>query len=174
MAAKKYITLSDSAVTGVLSEKAATVVSTGGSNDGDLVALDASGKLDLSVLPTGVGPTTKTIATSEAVAAGSIVNIWDSTGQKVRLADASAASAGKVAMGFVLAAAASGANATVYFEGEITGLSGLTPGTAMYLGTAGALTATPTTTAGQVLQRVGYATSPTTVDFEPGEPIIRA
>ena len=172
MAAKKYLQLDPT--TSIQTEKAATVVSSGSGNDGDIVALDSNGKLDISVLPTGVGPQTKTISASEALTGPSLVNVWNSTGQKVRLADASTANAGKIAHGFVLASVASGANATVYFEGEISGLSGLTPGTTYYLGTSGAPTATPTTTAGQSLQRIGVATSATTIDFEAGEPIIRA
>ena len=52
MAAKKYIQTG----TGneLFEEKSATIVSAGAGNEGDLVALDAGGKLDVSVLPSGI------------------------------------------------------------------------------------------------------------------------
>jgi len=91
----------------------------------------------------------------------------------VRKADASAA--GKEAMGFVLAAVANAAAATVYFEGTDTQVSGQTAGP-VYLSptTPGAGTATAPSAAGQVVQRVGYATSATTVNFNAGLPIVLA
>ena len=67
MPAKKFLRL----VAGVFTEVAATVTSAGAGNDGDLVALDSSGRLDNSVMPVGIGVDTKTIAASEALAAGS-------------------------------------------------------------------------------------------------------
>lgn len=171
MAGKPYIKLDANAN---LAEQLATVVSTGSANDGDIVALDPSGHLDISVLPTGVGPQTKVIPASEAITGPALVNVWDSTGQKIRAADKATANAGKEANGFVLASVSSGANGTVYFEGEISGLTGLTPGAKYYLGTAGAPTASATTTSGEALQYIGTATSATSIDFEPARPIIRA
>lgn len=171
MAAKKYLNIDTN---NNIAEKAATVVTTGSSNEGDLVALDSSGKLDPSVLPTGVGPQTKTIAASEALTGPCFVNVWNSTGQKVRYADCTAVDASKEAHGFILASVASAANATVYFEGEASGFSGRTPGAKQYLGTTGQPTETGTTTTGQALQYLGVATSTTTIDFEPGRPVIRA
>lgn len=50
MAAKSFLRL----VNGVITATPATVTSAGAANDGDLVALDSSGKLDASVLPTGI------------------------------------------------------------------------------------------------------------------------
>ena len=42
---------------GQLAEVEATVTSAGAGNAGDIVALDGSGKLDTTVLPTGIGAT---------------------------------------------------------------------------------------------------------------------
>lgn len=53
-------------------------------------ALDASGRLDSSVMPVGIGADTATIQTSEALASGDYVNIHDDVAGafRVRKADA--------------------------------------------------------------------------------------
>ena len=83
--------------------------------------------------------------------------------------EASTATGGKKLDGFVIAAVASGASATVYRNGLNTGLSGLTPGADYYLGTtAGTFTATPPSAAGQTLQYAGKAITATSLDVQPG------
>lgn len=170
MAAKKYLRN----LLGRITEVAAVVTSAGAANDGDLVALDATGKLDASVMPSGFGQNTASIQASEALSAGDLVNIHNSTGARVRKADAT--SAGKETHGFVLAAVANGATATVYLTGNrITGLSGMTPGARQYLATtAGARTETAPSGSGNILQMVGIAIDATTLAFEPEEPITLA
>lgn len=169
MPAKKYIQLG---ATG-LEEKLATQVSSGVGNGGDLAALDDNGKLDLSLMPSGIGPATKVMTASEALTAGNLVNVWNDAGvAKVRRADAAT---NKPANGFVLAGVASGATVPVYFEGEITGLSGLIAGNVwLSASVPGGVQAAIPTTAGHIAQRIGVATSATTIDFEPGDPITRA
>ena len=130
--------------------------SAGAADAGKMVQLDGSGRLDPTMLPVGVGADTGLITTSEALVAGDLVNIWNSTGAKVRKADANAA--GKEAHGFVLTAFASGAQATVYFEGTNTAVTGLTPGPQFLGTTAGKSAAAAATGAGKVVQRVGFAT----------------
>ena len=159
-------------------EVEATVTSSGAGNSGDVVALGSDGKLDVSVLPTGIGADVAVIEASESLAAGDFVNIWDDSGNvKVRKADASAASAGKIAHGFVLSAVTSGADATVYFEGTNTQLTGLTAGStyALSASTPGTIVplASATTTAGQSLQILGVAISATAINAEIGKPTIR-
>ena len=168
MPAKKFLRL----VAGVFTEVAATVTSAGAGSDGDLVALDSSGRLDNSVMPVGIGADTKTIAASEALAAGDWVNVWNSTGAKVRKADAT--TAGKEAHGFVLAAVSSGANALVYFEGTNTQVSGQTPGPVYLQTTAGTGGATIPSASGNVVQNLGVALSATDVNFERGTPVVLA
>ena len=168
MPAKKFLRL----VAGVFTEVAATVTSTGAGNDGDLVALDPSGRLDNSVMPVGIGVDTKTIAASEALAAGNWVNVWNSTGAKVRKADAT--TAGKEAHGFVLAAVSSGGNALVYFEGTNTQVTGQTPGPVYLQTTAGTGGATIPSASGNVVQNLGVAVSATEVNFERGTPVVLA
>lgn len=144
----------------------AVIVSAGAGDSGKIAQLDAAGRLDNTVMPVGVGADTASITTSEALAAGDLVNIHSSTGVKARKADAT--TVGKEAMGFVLAAAGAGAAATVYFEGRNTSVTGLTVGVPQYLGTtAGGTTATAPSAAGNIVQRVGVAISATELNFEP-------
>ena len=82
--------------------------SAGAGDSGKVVALDGSGRIDSTMMPVGIGADTQTVTTSEAVASGDLVNIWDSTGAKCRKADATVA--GKEAHGFVLVGVGSGAN----------------------------------------------------------------
>lgn len=128
-------------VSGQTKQIEANATSSGASDAGKIPALDSAGKLDSSMMPNGVGANTQILPASEALSAGSFVNIWsDSSVAKVRLADNSN---GREADGYVLASVSSGANATVYpLDGVNSGLSSLTPGVKYYLGTAGAVTAT--------------------------------
>ena len=145
--------------------------SAGAGSADKVVLLDSSGKIDTTMMPTGIGADTINIATSENLAAGNLVNIYDNAGTATaRKADGTAE--GKECHGFVLAGTTSPANATVYLEGQLTGLTGLTPGARQYLTTtAGATSETAPSTAGNVVQCVGVAVSATAIDFEPQEPI---
>lgn len=143
--------------------------SAGAGDSGKVVALDGSGRIDNSMMPVGIGADTALITTSEAVSAGDWVNIWDSTGAKVRKADATTE---KPAHGFVLAGAASGASATVYFEGTNTGVTGQTPGPVYLSTTPGTGTATAPSGPGNIVQKVGIAISATAVNFEAKEHIV--
>jgi hypothetical protein len=168
--ANKYIAM----ISGLLTEVAAIITSAGAGDSGKIVALDAAGKLDASFMPTGVGADTQSIVSSENLAAGDLVNVFNSAGTpKVRKADASAA--GKEANGFVLAVVTAPAAATVYFEGSNTQVSGLTGGK-QYLDPAnpGKSTHVAPTTAGQVVQPVGSATAAAVLNFESGVPVLLA
>jgi hypothetical protein len=159
---------------GQLAEVEATVSSSGATEAGKIIALDGSGKLDNSVLPTGIGATVKVAATTENLSAGNLVNLFNDSGTiKARKADASN---GRRAHGFVLTGVTSPNNATVYLDGTITGLTGLTPGAAYYLSgsTAGAATATAPTTASYISQEIGIALSATEINFEEQQPITLA
>ena len=147
--------------------------SAGAVDAGKVVQLDGSGRLDNSVMPVGIGADTKVMIASEALAAGDFINVWsDASAFKVRKADAT--TGGKRAHGFVLSSVASGANATVYFEGENTAVTGMTPGDVFLGTTAGRAQATAPTGSGQAVQRIGVATSATSVNFEPSQPIVLA
>jgi hypothetical protein len=146
--------------------------SAGAGDAGKIPQLDGSGRLDNTMMPTGIGPDTASITTSEALAAGDFVNIWNSTGAKVRKADATVA--GKEAHGFVLSAASSGAAATVYFEGTNTGVTGQTPGNVFLSTTAGIAAAAAPTGSGNVVQRIGFAISATAINFQSQPPVTLA
>jgi hypothetical protein len=159
---------------GQLAEVEATTSSSGAGSAGKIVALDSAGKLDNTMMPTGIGATTKLAATTESLSAGDLVNLFNDSGTiKARKADASN---GRRAVGFVLSAVTSPNNATVYLDGTITGLTGLTPGAAYYLSgaTAGAATATAPTTSGYISQEIGIALSATEINFEEQQPITLA
>ena len=166
MAATRYL----ARIAGRIKQVAVTIVSAGAADDGKVVGLDATGRVDASVMPVGIAPDTKSVVSSENLAAGDVVNTFNNAGTlNVRKADATAE--GKEVHGFVLAAVTSPAAALVYFEGRITGLSGLTPGASYYLSasTPGAVTLTPVSAAGNVDQYVGSAVSATELNFEPEE-----
>lgn len=132
MAAKSFLRL----VAGKYRLIVATVVSAGAANAGDVVGLDDTGRLDLSVMPVGIGANTQSIPASEALTAGNYVNFHSNAGAlNVRKADNSN---GRRADGFVLSAVANAAQAIVYpLDSVNTALTGLTPGADYWLGTAG-------------------------------------
>jgi hypothetical protein len=156
--ADKYLTLADD---GFADLKAAATTSTGSASAGKIPAADASGRLDESWLPVGVGADTFTGVASEALSAGDFVNVFSASGVfSVRKADNSN---GRPAQGFVIAAVAAAATATVHQLGEAnTGVSGLTPGTKYFLGTNGGVISVPLDkddpdNAGYLSQYVGVA-----------------
>lgn len=159
---------------GVLTEVIVGITTSTGASDADkLVATGADGRIDNSFMPVGIGDDTQVVVASENLAAGDLVNIWDDSGTaKVRKADAT--TAGKEAHGFVLSAFSATANATVYFEGTNTALSGRIPGKQYLATTAGLTTSTPPSGSGNVVQLVGFATSATTMNFQSGTPVILA
>lgn len=151
----------------------ATVTSAGAADADKIPQLGGDGRLDASVLPVGIGADVAIIEASEALAAGDEVNIWNDAGAfKVRKADATVA--GKESQGFVLSAFALGTPATVYFEGTNTAKTGLTPGVQFLSTTAGQVQAAAPTGAGQVVQRVGFATSATAMNYQSGVPVVLA
>jgi hypothetical protein len=159
-------------VAGKLTEVAGLAASAGAGDAGKIPQLDGAGRIDNSMMPVGLGADTQAITTSEALAAGDFVNIWNSSGAKARKADAS--TAGKEAHGFVLAAFGSGAVATVYFESTNTQVTGQTPGIVYLSTTPAQATTTPPSTAGQVVQQIGLATSATSINFQFQLPITLA
>lgn len=151
-----------------------SVTTSAGSGDSaKLVALDGAGKIDNTMMPVGVGADTASITASETIAAGALINLHVSSGDKVRNADASN---GRRAQGFTLLGAASAAACVVYFEGRNTALTGRTTGATQYLSgsTPGAMTETAPSTSGYLVQEVGIAVSSTTADFEAKAPITLA
>jgi hypothetical protein len=154
--------------TGFNQEETPIVSSTGVSDASKIVQTDSSGLLDPTLLPAGVLVQSGVLPASEDLAAGDFVNVWDdSSTPKVRLANAS--TSGKEAHGFVLASVTSGANATVYFEGQNTQVTGATAGNIfLSAATPGGFTSTPPSGTDKVVQRIGTAIAATKIDFEQG------
>lgn len=159
---------------GRITETEAITSSAGAGDAGKIPALDATGKLDATMLPTGVGPEVKVLPASEALAAGDWINVWlDGATPKMRKADA--ATAGKECDGFVLAAVESGANGNAYTDGVNNQCAALTAGAEYFLGaTAGTETATAPSSAGNVVQSIGKAISATEIAFTRGTPVTLA
>jgi hypothetical protein len=159
MSSNKFLTL----VAGVQTLVTAIAASVGVGDANKVVMTDSSGRLDSSLMPSGIGAQTITATATEALTAGDWINI---TPTGVRKADNSN---NRPAHGFVLASVANAATATVYTAGLNTALTGLTDGTQYFTGTAGSQTSTAPTTAGTIVQTVGVAINATTIpfDFEP-------
>lgn len=148
---------------GVTRQYTPVQASAGSADAGKVPALGSDGKLDPSMY-NNADPTQPVVA-SEAIAAGRFVNLYANAGVlNARLADSSN---NRPAHGFVRSAAASAATATVYpLDGVNSALTGLTIGSTYYLGTAGAVLATPldatdTANSGKIDQKLGVAKSAT-------------
>jgi hypothetical protein len=143
------------------------VTSAGAGDAGKIPALDSGGKLDTTLMPAGIGSATFTAASSENLAAGDFVNIYDNGGTiNVRKADANN---NRRAHGYVLAGVTSPASATIYYGDVNNQLSSLTVGVEYFLSeTAGAVVTPAPTTAGDIVQRLGISRSATelVVDIE--------
>jgi hypothetical protein len=122
-------------------------------------SIDVSGAID--------GAASAALTASEAIAAGDFVNIYSSSGAKVRKANATDDT--KPVNAFAQSAIASGAAGSVRGAGgKISGLSGLTPGATYYLATTGgAITTTPPSGSGNLVQEIGVAVSATELLFNP-------
>jgi hypothetical protein len=168
---QKFITNS----AGNLVEVAAPQSSAGAGDAGKLVALDSTGRIDTSMMPTGIAADTASIVSSENLAAGDFVNVYNNAGTPtVRKADASGGAA-KRAHGFVLAATTSPAAAIVYFEGTNSSVSGMTAGDVYLSGTtAGAATVTAPSTSAYIVQKLGVAVAAGSINVEIDSPIVLA
>lgn len=133
-----------------------------------IVATGADGKLDISLMPVGVGAEVRVMEAFENLTAGDFVNLFLSGGViKARKADAT--TTGKPADGFVLANVTAPADATVFgLSNTNTALSGLTVGTRYWLSTTpGAVTAEPgPVAAGNFNQELGIASLATEMVFD--------
>ena len=166
----KYTRIND--VSGLLEELDALEVSTGVPDASKPVKTDSTGRLDLSVMPVGIGPDTQDIICSENLSAGEYVQIYDNVGvPTVRKADRSNL---RMAHGFVIQNYTSAQVAKVYKDSENNSLTGLTIGARYFLGLAGAVTLTPPAAgSGHYLQILGTAMSATELDSEIQQPVIR-
>jgi hypothetical protein len=169
MAIKKYLSL----VSGVVNSIAAIATSAGAGDADKIVQTSADGKLDISLMPSGLGGATTTAVASEVLTAGDFVNIYDDAGT-VKCRKANATDATKQADGYVRAGFANGATATVYLDGVNANVAGLTVGTSYYLSTSvdGSFTATAPSTSGNVVQKLGVAIDTGKILFDRGNVVV--
>lgn len=154
-------------------EVEATTTSAGAGDAGEIIALDASGRIDSTMMPVGVDEETVTLEATETLTSGNFVNFWLSGGAcKARKADSTSA---LPADGFVLSTFTTGQSAKIYLRGQSnTAVSGLSVGVRHYLGSAGGLTTTAPTTSGYIIQEIGIPTGTTNIPFHPYIPLTRA
>lgn len=157
-------------VNGTYQEYSGISTSAGVSSADEIPKLDSSGKLDLTFLPPGIGQDAVTAVAAEALSAGDLV-YFNASGAVLK-ADATAIA--KQARGYVITAVANAATATVFFDDSNSAKTGLTPGATYFLDViSGGVTTTPTTTTGQIVQELGFATSATNLRINIQEPVIR-
>jgi hypothetical protein len=160
MATAKYL----ARVSGVNTEVIPAVISAADA----IVALNNTGKLDISVMPVGIGPEVRTVPAFEDLTAGNFVNIFLSGGvAKARKADAT--TSGKPAHGFVLSNVTAPADATVFgLSNTNTALAGLTIGSVYYLSTTpgGVMIAPGPVGSGVRSQELGIASLTTEMVFD--------
>ena len=128
-----------------------------------IVQTNAAGQIDGTLLPGGIGPDSVTVLAASALTAGQQVTIFNNAGT-ANVRPAIATGIANESHGYVLAAFGAGVQATVFFDDNNTAVTGLTPGVQYLSATvAGGVSITPPTTAGQIVQRIGIATSATSL-----------
>lgn len=168
MAGQRFLNV----VSGILTQIASIQASAGAGDAGKIPALNAAGTIDSTMMPAGVGSDSTIVLASATIAASSFVNVFNNAGTpNCKPADNTTPA---VCVGFAITGFASAASGTITYAGIVTGLTSIVAGTTYYLGTAGAATATAPTTAGQIVQVLGYGLTTTSLQFEPGVPITLA
>jgi len=154
----KYLSLNTD---GSLQEVSPVVSSAGAGDASKLAQTDSTGKFDISLMPTGIGADTQSIVTTEALAAGDFVNIYNNAGTR-NCRKAIAADNTKPAHGFVLSSFAGSATALVYVRGLNTMVAlgsfiAANVGSYAFLSpsTSGGATTTIPNTTGQIAQVLG-------------------
>jgi len=162
------------ATTGRLRELLAAQSSTGAADANRIVALDADGLIDPSMIPASISNVVVVAEADEALGAGDVVHLFDDAGT-TKVALASAETTGEPAIGYVLDSWLAGENAVVFLSGLNDQVSGLTAGQRIYLGvTAGDSVTSPVTGADRIHQFLGRAIASTSYNFEPDDEIILA
>ncbi len=159
--------------TGLNTQKRAADVSTGASDAGRVVALNANGEIDSSMLPE--------VGSVAVVAAGDldawdVVEIFDNAGTPNARKASAAAGTPRPGQAFTKTAILDAATGKVYFDGTLAGQTGLTAGQRVYLSdtTPGHITTTPVSGTGKLHQFLGRAISATEVEFEEDDVVVLA
>ena len=155
-------------------EETSLPISAGAPSAGRIPELDISGRLDMTMMPVGIGHDVIATLAGEALSAGDFV-YFDNTGRALR---ADATTLAKAAQGYTNAGAAIGTAVNVFFDDSNTGVTSLNPGTFYFLsGTnPGKLVTSanlPTGT-GKIVQRLGFAQSVNSLHAAIQTPILLA
>lgn len=169
---------SDTVVDPALLNAAST--SSGGVDADKIAQLGGDGKLSPTMMPTGFGDDAVSlpIKNTEVIANGAFVNIFDDGGT-AKIQNADATSVGKQAHGFILTDGGTGdaggtVTSNVFFEGENSEITGATIGDNFLSTTPGGTTTAAPSGAGNVVQRLGFATSAVSLNVEFSQPLVLA
>lgn len=152
-------------------------ISAGVADAGKIIALNSAGKLDVTMLPDGVGPDTVVAVASETIAQGDWINIYNDGGTlKMRLADAANA---YEADGFALDNYAIAEDAVALLDYTNPWVAGRTVGALQYLSNVVPGTATETpldpddiANAGHIHQLLGKAKSASEIVFQKHQVVV--
>ena len=139
-------------------------------NPNEIVATDSGGRININLLPTGLGAETVVLQTTENLAAGDFVTFTAGSPATIRKAFGGASSP-RPAFGFVLSGYSTGADATVYTISQRNNmLTGLHPGNDYYLATTVGAEGTITDSltgpvAGNIIQYIGRADTASSIVF---------
>jgi hypothetical protein len=163
MAGNLYLTVNSISGAGPDFKTVAAVQSSAGAGSaGEIVALNASGQIDATMLPDA---DVVTLTASEAISAGALINVWY-TGSVTEVRNADNSSAAKRAHGWAPSSISMSSSGTVNIgNGQNSSVTGLTPGGDCWLGTVGAIVQTQPG-AGTVLQKVGFAQTSTLAQIQ--------
>ena len=177
----KYLVQGD--LPGTFKEVSPIEAPTGGDDRGLMVCLDPTGRIDQRFMPIGLAPDTISANAAEDLAAGDFVYLAAGPGDALICGKANAIDSTKLAKGFVLASATTGAPATVYLDGlntkvAKTGLAATDMGKGVYMSlTGGGCTLIPPAAAGNVVQPLGtlvaFGPEYAVVAFEPQSAIVK-
>lgn len=156
-------------VSGQLTLVSAVAVGGGGSAEA-IPSLDAAGLIPVDMLPAEAldGAEEEIVVLTETVAAGDLINVYNSSGLKGRRADASGPTP---LYAFGIAKEAGDSTDSIPVQTGVVSFTtasphGLTLMAPLYLSTtAGALTATPPSLSGQLVQEVAYAVGASKIVF---------
>jgi hypothetical protein len=134
--------------------------SSGGGGGGGVSGIGTNGSTGTS----SVGIYVTNVVAGEAIAAGAPVNLFTSGGTPACRNANAASTSQREAHAFNATAVAPGQQATVYINGVVSGLAGLTPGQDYYLGTgSGAISSTGASQSGQLYQKLGVGLNNTSL-----------
>lgn len=153
-------------VSGKLTEIQPVTTSAGAGDASKIAQLDSAGRFDISLMPVGIGAEVSIVPSFENLTAGNFINLFNNGGT-VNSRKADATTNTKNAHGFTLATVTAPASSTIYgISTKNTALTGLTLGVDYWLATtAGGVTTTAPSAAGNYVQELGTSESATAMVF---------